>query len=388
MTPSEWIEEDIGELFQFHRTTALSRAQLSEEGEIGYIHYGDIHAKWGTHLNVSEHELPRVRAIMTLSATRVQDGDLVLADASEDLEGVGRAVEISGVGDQEIIAGLHTVLMRPRPNTFEPGFAGFLQRCPEFQAQSRTLAAGLKVYGLSKTALRKIRVSVPPVAEQRVIAKALSDANALVVSLDELIAKKRDVKQAATQQLLTGRTRLPGFAQPWSDEPLGSLLQYEQPTKYLVKTSDYLESGNIPVLTAGKSFLLGYTNEEDGIYHTVPTILFDDFTTAAQWVDFPFKVKSSACKMLTTRSESVDLRFVYEQLREIRFEPTDHKRHWISMFASMTIRIPTPEEQRAIAEVLSDMDAEIDALVAQREKADLVKQGMMQELLSGRVRLV
>jgi type I restriction enzyme S subunit len=241
---------------------------------------------------------------------------------------------------------------------------------------------------LNRNFIYPIKCALPPPAEQRAIVRALRDVEGLIDALDALIAKKRDVKQAAMQQLLTGRTRLPGYESPWADEKLGSLLRYEQPTKYLVSSSDYSGGGGVPVLTAGKSFLLGYTTEAHGIYDRGATILFDDFTTASQWVSFPFKVKSSACKMLTLRSDNASLRYVFEQMQMLRYEPADHKRHWISTFASMTVPAPSADEQQAVANVLSDMDSEIEALVAERDKMRLVKQGMMQELLSGRVRLV
>lgn len=103
---------------------------------------------------------------------------------------------------------------------------------------------------------------------------------------------------------------------------LGDVLAYEQPTKYLVKSKQYFEAAATPVLTAGQTFLLGYTNESDGIYDTEdrgPVIIFDDFTTSSQWVDFPFKVKSSAMKMLSPKNQDVSLRFVFHFMKTIKY---------------------------------------------------------------------
>jgi type I restriction enzyme S subunit len=188
--------------------------------------------------------------------------------------------------------------------------------------------------------------------------------------------------------LLTGRTRLPGFTADWKEVRLGDLLGYEQPTKYLVSSSDYVEGGQVPVLTAGKSFLLGYTDDVDGIYTNLPAIIFDDFTTATQWVDFEFKVKSSACKMLKPKHGTCNLRYVYERLRALNYQTTDHKRHWISVFHSMEMLVPPLKEQEAIAEALTVMDKELEALTEQVSKLRMVKEGMMQDLLTGKVRLV
>lgn len=410
MISGEWVEEDIGDLFQFHRTTALSRAQLSQDGAIGYIHYGDIHAKWGTHLDVSKHELPRVDATMAASAARVQDGDLVLADASEDLEGVGRAVEIMGVADREIIAGLHTVLMRPRPNIFSPGFVGFLPRCPEFQTQSKTLAAGLKVYGLSKTALRQIRVSIPPLKEQQAITEALSDADAIFESLDALIAKKRDMKQAAMQQLLTGRTRLPGFTDLWIEARLGDLGNFSKGQG--IKKDEVVTNG-LPCIRYGQI----YTDHNDWIRNftafITPETAHGSRRLAAGELLFTGSGETAAeigkCvaylgdeeayaggDIVILTPKGIDPKYmgyalnalavVQQKMQRAQGDAVVHIS--ASSLATLRVQLPSLQEQRTIALVLADMDAEIDALVARREKAELVKQGMMQELFSGRVRLV
>ena len=111
----------------------------------------------------------------------------------------------------------------------------------------------------------------------------------LIESLEQLIAKKRGMKTAAMQQLLTGKKRLPSFDGEWEEKRLGDYLEYEQPTKYLVSSADYIGNGDIPVLTANKSFILGYTTETHSVYKSLPVIIFDDFTTASKFVRFAFK---------------------------------------------------------------------------------------------------
>jgi len=241
---------------------------------------------------------------------------------------------------------------------------------------------------ISKGVFSEVYFAIPPLSEQRAIAAALSDADGLIAALEGMIAKKRDLKQAAMQHLLTGKTRLPGFSGEWEVKRLGELLEYEQPTKYLVSSTDYDDSYDIPVLTAGKSFLLGHTNESHGAFTQLPVIIFDDFTTATQFVDFPFKAKSSAMKLLKPRNAQVNLRLVYDMMQTIEFVMSDHKRYWISEYQKIEVPFPDGAEQTAIAEVLSDMDADLAALEAQAAKARAVKQGMMQELLTGRVRLL
>jgi hypothetical protein len=155
---------------------------------------------------------------------------------------------------------------------------------------------------------------------------------------------------------------------------LEQVVDYEQPTKYLVKSTDYDDSFETPVLTAGKTFLLGYTNETDGIYKATPAnpvVIFDDFTTASKWVNFPFKAKSSAMKFLTPKDDTASLRFVFLALHDVEVDTTDHKRQWIRTFSRELIPLPPREIQDKIVEFLDTFAAlrkNLDMEIAQREK--------------------
>lgn len=154
---------------------------------------------------------------------------------------------------------------------------------------------------------------------------------------------------------------------------LDSLLDFEQPTPYLVKSTEYDDSFDVPVLTAGQSLLLGYTNETTGIYKASkdnPTIIFDDFTTSFQWIDFDFKVKSSAMKMLRPK-KGVNFRYVYYSMCGINFIPGGHQRHWISKYSQFEIPIPSLSEQNRIVGILDTFTASIENLkeqISQRRK--------------------
>ena len=149
------------------------------------------------------------------------------------------------------------------------------------------------------------------------------------------------------------------FAITWEQRKLGDLLKYEQPTKYIVNTTDYDDSFETPVLTAGQSFILGYTDETDGIKsasNLEPVIIFDDFTTGSHYVDFPFKVKSSAMKLLSLKSDDEDFYFVYNILKNINYVPQSHERHWISKFSEFRVWVPSAVEQKAIGDFLTNID--------------------------------
>lgn len=249
-------------------------------------------------------------------------------------------------------------------------------------------ATGSTFPSVDGESFRNIILPLPPPAEQRAITEALSDVDNLLVALDALIAKKRDIKQAAVEELLTGKTRLPGFSGKRKVVGIGDLLSYERPDRYIVKSTDYSEQGDVPVLTANKSFVLGYTNESFGVCYGLPAIVFDDFTTDCKYVTIPFKVKSSAIKLLRPKHGRVSLKYVFECMQSLRFPMGDHKRYYISEYQHVRLLLPDYDEQVAIVSALSDVDSEVDALEQRMDKTRAIKQGMMQELLTGRVRLM
>lgn len=173
----------------------------------------------------------------------------------------------------------------------------------------------------------------------------------------------------------------------WQQRRIGELLTYERPDRYIVQSTDYLESGDTPVLTANKSFILGYTDERFGIVRDVPAIIFDDFTTECKYVTFPFKVKSSAIKILRAKHDNIDLRYVFEQMQTIRFSASDHKRYYISEYQDISIPLPPYLEQQAIADTLSDVDKMIESMETLITKKKDIRYAVMQQLLTGRVRL-
>lgn len=147
---------------------------------------------------------------------------------------------------------------------------------------------------------------------------------------------------------------------------LERVLDYEQPTKYIVSSSVYSkDETKTAVLTAGKTFILGYTGETGGIFpkEKLPVIIFDDFTTATKYVDFPFKVKSSAMKILHINTEKADPLYIFYQLQSIVFQVKKHKRHWISEYSKIFVDLPSIPEQRKIAEKLEKSLTVIDSKI-------------------------
>jgi len=314
----------------------------------------------------------------------LDDGDVLFARTGAS---VGKRYLYTPDDGPLVFAGF-LIRVKPDKMKVDPRFLASVVLTSRYWDWIKTTSTRSGQPGINSIEYASFRIPAPPLPEQRAIAEALSDADALIAALDALIAKKRDLKQAAKQQLLTGKTRLPGFMGEWKLNRLGDLLKYEQPTMYLVVSEKYNANNDVPVLTAGKTFILGFTDENYGVFNILPAIIFDDFTTASKYVTFPFKAKSSAMKILNSRSMDTNLRLIYDLMQMIDFRLSDHKRHWISEYQYIEILMPDSDEQSAITTILSDMDAELAGLESQRDKARAIKQGMMQELLTGRIRLI
>ncbi|PSG87382.1 restriction endonuclease subunit S [Aurantibacter aestuarii] len=243
---------------------------------------------------------------------------------------------------------------------------------------------------LNRKNLERIRI---PLAkdpkEQQKIANCLSSLDNLITAETEKLELLKDHKKGLLQQLFPakGETkplyRFPEFKNDgdWIETTLGNCLDYLQPTPYLVSSTDYDDKFETPVLTAGKTFILGYTNEQEGIFNkNLPIIIFDDFTTATKFVDFPFKAKSSAMKILLSKGDN-NIKFLFETIQNLKFEVSTHKRHWISVYSKLDILKPKdPKEQQKIADCFSSADDLIKAQKIKIKNLKNHKKGLMQQL--------
>ena len=148
----------------------------------------------------------------------------------------------------------------------------------------------------------------------------------------------------------------------WCKCLLEDIVKYEQPQAYIVNSTDYNDSYLTPVLTAGKSFIIGYTNETEGIYQNTPCMIFDDFTTDSKLVDFPFKVKSSAMKILKV-TDDIEIEYVAMFMSIKRLIGDTHKRYWISEYSKLCIPIPPKEEQKRIINIVKMAFKKLDAIM-------------------------
>jgi type I restriction enzyme S subunit len=240
--------------------------------------------------------------------------------------------------------------------------------------------------GVNAEEFKEFKFNFPTFPEQTKIANfftAVDEKIAQLTQKGDLLAR---YKKGVMQQIFSQQLRFKdddGREFPdWEDESLDNILNYEQPTKYLVSSTDYDDKNKTPVLTAGKTFVLGYTNEMSGIYEEgLPIIIFDDFTTAFKFVTFPFKAKSSAMKILKLKSTENNIKYIFEAMNLINFTSGDeHKRYWISEYSRITIPLPCLKEQTKIANFLTALDDKINHNQNQLNALKRYKQGLLQQL--------
>jgi type I restriction enzyme S subunit len=379
--PEDWDVKEISKLGEIRGRIGWKGYTVKDLRKSGPYTIGAKHINNLNQLDLSDPTHLSIEKYLESPEIMVNKGDLLIVQRGT----IGKLVLIDKkIGDATINPSM--AILRFRKVTESYVYYYLCSEKGQNQILQDTSSTGVPMVTQKQISNFKIPIPQTP-EEQTAIATILSDTDALIECLEKLIAKKKAIKQGSMQQLLTGEKRLPGFSGEWELKKLGDLLYYEQPTKYLVKDTEYNDNNDTPVLTAGKTFILGFTNEEFGIFNNIPVIIFDDFTTANKFVTFPFKAKSSAMKILIPTGEDVNLRFVYEKMKLIDFPLGDHKRYWISEYQNLKIGIPKPKEQTAITTILSDMDAEIVSLEQKRDKYTMLKQGMMQQLLTGRIRI-
>ena len=221
--------------------------------------------------------------------------------------------------------------------------------------------------------------------EQQKIAECLNSIDELIVGEEDKLKELKNHKNGLLQKLFPKNNssnpelRFPEFKEDWVKTNFEKLLKYERPDKYIVDNTNYNIEGT-PVLTANKAFILGYTDENFGIYTKLPVIIFDDFTVDKKYVEFPFKVKSSAIKILKPKFND-NLKFIYELMRTVKFSADEHKRYYISTYQYIDVFVPQKiEEQNKIAECLNSIDELISAQTEKIEALKLHKKGLMQGL--------
>lgn len=403
--PVGWEVKAVREIGQIQTGpfgTLLKASEYSGDNGVPLISVGEI---GNGVFKVTEHTpLVPNEVIRRLPQYVLRQGDIVFGRKGA----VDRSVLVSEKEDGWFL-GSDGIRIRPQRPCFPPYLACQFQRF-EVQSWLRQNAIGTTMASMNQAILNRVQIPYASLPEQRQIAAALSDVDALLASLDQLIAKKRDIKQAAMQQLLTGGTRLPGFGGEWENIQLGDIGRFRGgngfPIKFqgetandypFYKVSDMNNDGNETFMQDSNNWISEGSRKQLGAtVFPVDSIIFAKvgaavFLERKKILAKPSCIDNNLASFVLDRSRA-HVRFVHFSLLHIKFgdfvSTTALPSLSSTVLSQISFPLPPLPEQSAIATVLSSMDAEISALESRRDKTRLVKQGMMQELLTGRTRLV
>ena len=338
-----WGNYRLGEIATFSKGKGISKSDIDENGITECIRYGELYTYYGETIDKIKSKTNVDVDTLTLS----EANDVIIPASGETMIDIATAscVLKSGValgGDLNII----------KTNNDGVFLSYYLNSRKKLEIAN--LAQGISVVHLYSSQLSSLSLKLPTLEEQKRISTFLASLDKRIQTqnkiIEELKLLKNTIRYRIFQQICNDGNK---FVE------IRNILDYEQPNKYLVTNTEYSSDNSLtPVLTANKAFVLGYTNENYGIYNKKECIIFDDFTLDTKFVNFPFKVKSSAIKILTPKP-NVNLKFISEYLSFLDLSSTEHKRHYISEIELMEIALPDYTRQKQIATVLSRIDEKI-----------------------------
>ena len=398
--PEDWEVVRLGDVFDFIKTYSNSRSHLSDIGDIEYLHYGDIHTKYKFHIDLSQVTLPKISKDNIKGEIKyVQEGDLIIADASEDYADIGKSVEVINIGDKKVISGLHTFLLRDKENTFADMYRGLFLYNQNISKEIKKIATGISVLGISKTNLGKILLPLPPLKEQQKIAQILTTWDRAIEKLEALIEEKERLKKGLMQKLLSGEVRFEGFDGEW---------EYKNADLLFETISNKDHNSDLPILaisqdlgavprhminykiTATEKSISGYKVIEKGDF----IISLRSFQGGIEYSNYkgicsPAYIILRPCVII----EDIFYKYYFkthkyiQQLNSKLEGIRDGKMISYKYFSEIKIPFPLIEEQQKIAQTLTTADKEIELLKKELEALKEQKRGLMQRLLTGEVRV-
>ena len=376
--PESWEWVTVGDIFTHNTGKALNSS--NSQGEImSYITTSNLY--WNRFDLSVIKEMPFTES--EVAKCTVTRGDLLVCEGGD----IGRAAIWNYDFDIRIQNHIHRLRSIIQLNHLFYYHVFYL-----FKSLNLIGGKGVAIQGLSSSDLAKLLVPLPPISEQNRIVSELNRWLSVVdqIELDQYSLKNTiaDIKNRILCLAISGKL----VGQDISDEPaiellkkinpsyiscdnrhyrnvpkgwavctFGDILEYEQPQQYIVNSTDYSDEYEIPVLTAGKSFIIGKTNEKSGMCKHLPVIIFDDFTTDSKYVDFPFKVKSSAMKILHAKG-NVNPKYVAYLMSVTRLVGDTHKRYWISEYSKIPIMLPPVNEQERIVSLIEKTYDRLDKI--------------------------
>ena len=409
--PSDWIEYKFDDLFEFEGGMSLSRAKLSDEG-ICYLHYGDIHKSNVNYIDVDNklEEIPKYNTTLDNIKDKylLRNGDIVFADASEDYESIGKSIVVINKSNTPFISGLHTITAKDKTDLLDNTYKRYFLLDWNIRKQIMVLSTGISVLGINKGNLKTVRVLLPPLKEQSKIGRILSTWDKAIELKEKLIEQKKEQKKGLMQKLLTGEVRLPGFEGEWKQIKLGKLVKLQG--GYAFKSSEFRQEG-IPIIRISNIVPEITDYEQEFVYYDkidisenflVKTgdilIAMSGATTGKVGIYKKNEIaylNQRVGKFVNLEGKSLDYDFLYYLVKSPMFElqlmeelSTGAQPNISSkQIENFRFRIPSLEEQEGISSILKQIDKSIS--LQKKEIGLLVKQkkGLMQLLLTGKVRV-
>jgi type I restriction enzyme, S subunit len=388
--PEDWEVVTVGDVFDFIKTYSNSRKDLSDIGDVEYLHYGDIHTKYKYHLDFDRYVLPKISSEkFKVNIEYAKNGDLFVADASEDYADIGKSVEIVNLHNKKVVSGLHTFLLRDKGNSFSNGYKGFVFYNQNVSRTIKKIATGTSVLGISKTNLWKLKIPLPPKPEQQKIAEILTTWDKAIEKQSSLIAQKQQLKKGLMQKIFSQEVRFKandGSDFPdWKDKKLGDV----GIRKASNISANELENNNGDYKIYGASGYLksiDFYTEEDFYVAIVK-----DGAGVSRISLLEPKTSVLGTLAIIKAEQGSDIHFLYWLIQTINFNKyivgSTIPHIYYRDYKTENIRIPSLEEQVKIAELLITFDDEIAKLEQELNTLKAQKKGLMQKLLTGQIRV-
>ena len=352
----EWQKTVMGKVCSFRKGYGIAKDDLSSDGT-PCILYGELYTTYKTAIAKT---IKSKTSIQSKSLVYSQKDDVIIPCSGETAEDI--ATSICVPYDGVLLGGDLTIVHSDLDGAFLSNQINSVRKY-----DIARIAQGKSIVHLQADELKKIFIFYPSIQEQRKISAFIDKIDERIEIqnkiIEDLKVLKKELNYSLIGRIINGKS---------SNCKIEDVIDYEQPTNYIVKSDKYIENGETPVLTANKAFLLGYTIENEGVYNKSDCIILDDFTLDFKYVNFPFKIKSSAIKILTAKKD-IELRYFYEYLLFLGLTSHEHKRHYISEIAPLPLYLPSIDEQRSalsalnsISEIIKVEENYIIALKAQK----------------------
>jgi type I restriction enzyme S subunit len=405
-----WKNILYGDIYTFYTTNSFSRDNLNYDfGEVKNIHYGDIHTKFATLFDIKKEEVPFINSEIDIKNIKnesyCQEGDLVIADASEDYADIGKTIELINLNNEKIIAGLHTFLARPKKYEMAKGFAGYLVQSWNFRKQVMVIAQGTKVLSLSTGRLANVKINIPTLPEQQKIASFLSAVDEKIQQLTRKKELLEQYKKGVMQQLFSGKLRFKddnGKAFPkWEEKRLGDITillkdgthgthkDYPEGYHYLLSAKNIV-NGSIKIDLTDRRIS---EEEYNSIYKNYKLRVNDILLTIVGTIGRVAIYKNEknvafqrSVAFFRFKDQSAD--FLFQLMNESKFQKQLDLRKVISAqpgiylgdLAKIPVKLPCLEEQKKIANYLSKIDNKIEIVTKQITKTQTFKKGLLQQM--------